>query len=452
MRIFDAATAVMKQGGKRRGANMGILSADHPDIVEFISAKADLTTLSNFNISVGVTDDFMERAAKQQDWPLINPHTNKKVRTMGAHTLFELIVTNAWRTGDPGLIFLDEINRRNPTPHLGRLEATNPCGELPLLPYESCNLGSINLAKMVRGGRIDWDRLAEVTALGVRFLDNVVEANRFPLPEIEAITHGNRKVGLGVMGFADALIQLGIPYDSEEAVDIGERIAAFIFDHAVKASEDLAVKRGAFPNFHDSVYDMTGVPPRRNATVVSIAPTGTISIIAGCSSGIEPLFALAYLRNVMGGVKLLEVNPYFEQALRDRGLHSAELMRKVAEAGSIRGLAELPEDMRRVYVTDFDIRPEWHVRMQAAFQRHCDNAVSKTVNLPADTSVEEVRRIYLLAHELKCKGITVYRYGSRPEQVLTRVEDTTRFELEGQGLLSAEAEYAGGCPGAICPA
>ncbi len=453
MKIFDAATAVMKQGGKRRGANMGILNADHPDIVEFISAKADMTTLSNFNISVGVTDDFMARAAKQQDWPLINPHTKKEVRTVGAHTLFELIVTNAWRTGDPGLIFLDEINRRNPTPHLGRLEATNPCGELPLLPYESCNLGSINLSKVVADGKLDWPKLEQLTRLGVHFLDNVIEANVFPLPEIEKITReGNRKIGLGVMGFADALTLLGIPYDSEEALDRAEKIMSFIYEKAAATSMDLAEKRGVFPNFPGSVYDRPDGPRLRNATLLSIAPTGTISIIAGCSSGIEPLFALAYVRNVMEGTRLLEVNPIFEAVAKKRGFYSSELMQHIARRGSIRRITAAPEDVRRLFVTDWDIAPEWHVRMQAVFQKYSDNSVSKTINLPAEATPEDIQKIYTLAHRLKCKGITVYRYGSKKQQVLTLAGDYPEAAGEPADFVTAASEYSGGCPYGTCPA
>ncbi len=454
MKIFDTATAVMKQGGKRRGANMGILNCDHPDIIEFITAKADLVTLSNFNISVGATDAFMDAVAKREDWPLINPHSQKAVRTLGAHTLFDLMVTNAWHTGDPGLIFLDEINRRNPTPHLGRLEATNPCGELPLLPYESCNLGSINLAKTVTDGKIDWPKLAELTKRGVHFLDNVIEANVFPLPQVEKITRlGNRKIGLGVMGFADALTLLGIPYNSEAALEAAEQIISFIYEKAKDASVELAKKRGVFPNFKGSVYDRPAGPRLRNATVLSIAPTGTISIIAGCSSGIEPLFALAYVRNVMDGTRLLEVNPFFEAVAKERGFYSAELMQRIARQGSLKNIASqsLPEDVRRLFVTDWDITPEWHVRMQAVFQKYSDNSVSKTINLPAEATTEDIRRIYTLAYELKCKGITVYRYGSKKQQVLTLAGDFPEAAAEPTTFVTVASEYAGGCPTGSCP-
>ncbi len=452
MKIFDAATAVMKQGGKRRGANMGIINADHPDIVEFVLAKGDGVTMSNFNISVGATDGFMEAAAQRQNWPLINPRNGRETASANAGELFDMIVDNAWRTGDPGLIFLDEINRRNPTPHLGRLEATNPCGELPLLPYESCNLGSINLARMVSDGQMDWEKLGRVVDITVHFLDNVIEANVFPLPEIERITrNGNRKIGLGVMGFADALVKMGIPYNSEEGLGMGERIIKFIAERAQKASAGLAEKRGVFPNFSGSVYDKPDGPRMRNATVLSIAPTGTISIIAGCSSGIEPLFALAYVRNVMEGTRLLETNPYFEQAARERGFYSPDLMEKIARRGTLEGIEGIPDDIRRAFVTDWDIAPEWHVRMQAVFQKHTDNSVSKTINLPARASPEDIRRIYMLAYELKCKGITIYRYGSKKEQVLTLAGQEKEPAAEPPPYLIAESEFSGGCATATCP-
>jgi ribonucleoside-diphosphate reductase alpha chain len=450
MKIFDAATGVMKQGGKRRGANMGILNADHPDIFEFVQAKSDGVTLSNFNLSVGASDVFLEAALKGKAWPLVNPRTGKEVRTIDAGRLFDMIIDNAWATGDPGLIFLDEINRRNPTPQLGRFEATNPCGELPLLPYESCNLGSINLDKMVADGKIDWTKLEKIVRTAVRFLDNVIEANVFPLPEIEKITRGgNRKVGLGVMGFADALVRLGVPYNSETALETGERIIGFIAEKAKATSEELAGERGSFPNFKGSVYDKPGAPGRRNATVLSIAPTGTISIIAGCSSGIEPLFALAYVRNVMEGTRLLEVNPLFEQTARERRFYSPELMEAIATSGTARDIDGVPQDVRRVFVTDWDIEPEWHVRMQAVFQKHTDNSVSKTVNLPAEATPTDVRSIYNLAYELGCKGITIYRYGSKKQQVLNLAGREAEFDTVP--YVTAESEYSGGCVTGACP-
>jgi ribonucleoside-diphosphate reductase alpha chain len=452
MKIFDAATAVMKQGGKRRGANMGILNADHPDILEFVSAKSDGITLSNFNISVGAADEFMGAVQHGGKWGLINPRTGQEVRSISAGSLFDMIVNNAWRTGDPGLIFLDEINRHNPTPRLGQFEATNPCGELPLLAYESCNLGSINLAKMVTNGQLDWPRIEQVVDHAVHFLDNVIEANVFPLPAIEKITRkGNRKVGLGVMGFADALVKLGIPYNSDEALVMAEGIIKFIAEKARAASARLADKRGAFPNFPGSIYDRPDGPRLRNATILSVAPTGTISIIAGCSSGIEPLFALAFVRNVMEGTSLLETNPVFEQVARERGFYSRELMEEVSRKGSLAGISGIPEDVRRVFVTDWDIEPEWHVRMQAVFQKHTDNSVSKTVNLPAEATPRDIRRVYSLAYELKCKGITIYRYGSKKQQVLSLAGHVPEIATEPVPYVTAESEYAGGCPHGTCP-
>jgi ribonucleoside-diphosphate reductase alpha chain len=420
MEIFDAATGVMKQGGKRRGANMGILNADHPDILEFVEAKSDGVTLSNFNVSVGASDEFMEAVRQGRKWGLTNTRTGEVVRTVDAGGLFDVIVNNAWRTGDPGLIFLDEINRHNPTPQLGKFEATNPCGELPLLPYESCNLGSVNLAKMVSNGRLDWARLERTVNRGVHFLDNVIEANIFPLPAVEQMTRkGNRKIGLGIMGFADALVKLGIPYNSDRALETAGGIIKFVSQKALAASAELAEERGVFPNHAGSIYDRPGSPKLRNATVLSIAPIGTISIIAGCSSGIEPLFALAFVRNVMEGTRLLEINPRFEQVAREKGFYSQELMEEVARKGTLAGISGVPEDIREVFVTDWDISPEWHVRMQAVFQKQTDNSVSKTVNLPPEATPDDIRQICHLAYELKCKGITVYRYGSKKQQVLS---------------------------------
>jgi ribonucleoside-diphosphate reductase alpha chain len=446
MKIFDAATGVMKQGGKRRGANMGILNADHPDIMEFVLAKDDETTLANFNISVGATDEFMEAVKQDTQWALISPRTGKQTHTIKARQLFDQIVNNAWRGGDPGLIFLDEINRHNPTPQLGRLEATNPCGELPLLPYESCNLGSINLSKMVTNGQIDWAKLKQTVQTCVHFLDNVIEASVFPLPEIERMTReGNRKIGLGVMGFADALIEMGIPYNSERALEMAESVMKVMLEEATRASVELAGKRGVFPNFKGSVYDRPGGPRMRNATVLSIAPTGTISIIAGCSSGIEPLFALAFVRNVMEGTRLLEVNPVFERIAHDRGFYSRELMEKIARKGTLQGIEGIPEDIADVMVTDWDIAPEWHVKMQAVFQKYSDNSVSKTVNLPAEATPEDIRHVYTMAHELKCKGITIYRYGSKKDQVLSLPAGFPETSVDQGPFITVDSEYSGGC-------
>jgi len=436
----------MKQGGKRRGANMGILNADHPDIVEFVTAKGDETTLTNFNISVGATDEFMEAVKRDKQWALINPRTGREAGTIKARQLFDQIVNNAWRGGDPGLIFLDEINRHNPTPQLGRLEATNPCGELPLLPYESCNLGSINLSKMISNGRIDRAKLKRTVRTCVHFLDNVIEASRFPIPETERMTReGNRKIGLGVMGFADALIEMGIPYNSEGALEVAESVMKVMLEEATKASAELAEKRGVFPSFRGSVYDRRGGRRLRNATVLSIAPTGTISIIAGCSSGIEPLFALAFVRNVMEGTRLLEVNPAFERIARGRGFYSRELMEKIAQKGTLRGIKGVPGDIADVMVTDWDIAPEWHVKMQAVFQKYSDNSVSKTVNLPAEATPDDIRQVYMLAYELKCKGITIYRYGSKKDQVLSLPASYTETGIDRGPFITVDSEYSGGC-------
>jgi ribonucleoside-diphosphate reductase alpha chain len=440
MRIFDTTTDVIKQGGKRRGANMGMLRADHPDIIEFITSKTKEGFLANFNISVAADDKFMKAVKENGEYELINPRNRKMVKKVSAKDIWNLIITMAWRTGDPGMVFIDEINRHNPTPHIGEIESTNPCGEQPLLPYESCNLGSINLAKMVKDGTINWERLEKIINIAVRFLDNEIDVNKYPLPQIDEITRANRKIGLGVMGFADMLVQLLIPYDSKEALETGEKIMSFIQKKSHAASERLAIERGEFPNFKGSIYKK----PIRNSTITTVAPTGTISIIAGCSSGIEPLFAISFVRNVMEGTKLLEVNPYFEGLVKERGLYSEELMMKIAKTGTLAGIEEVPEDVKRVFVTAFDIAPEWHVRMQAAFQKYCDNAVSKTINFPQDVDINEVEKAFRLAYELKCKGITVYRYGSKAQQVLYLGDVTDRY-------VSADAEYAGGCPAPVCP-
>jgi len=374
---------------------------------------------------VGATDAFMRAVDRDGEYDLVNPRDGRTWARVRAREIFDLITDNAWDSGEPGMLYLDTINRSNPTPRLGPIEATNPCGEQPLLPYEACTLGSVNLARHLvrRNGRwdVDWQKLARTVRLGVHMLDNIVEANYYPVPEIERICRlGNRKIGLGVMGFADLLVRMGIPYDSEEGVATAERVMGFVQQQAHAASEDLAARRGPFPNFLESTYYRPGARPLRNATCTTIAPTGSISIIANCSSGIEPLFALAYVRRVLGGIQLEEeVHPVFLEVARERGFYSADLVHEVAHVGSIQHLKQVPEDVRRVFVTTFDVAPEWHVRMQAAFQRHTDNAVSKTINLPSNASREDTRKAFLLAYRLGCKGITVYRYGSRPLQTLS---------------------------------
>nr|QNO41924.1 vitamin B12-dependent ribonucleoside-diphosphate reductase [Methanosarcinales archaeon ANME-2c ERB4] len=434
MRIFDVTTDVIKQGGRRRGANMGILNVNHPDILNFITSKEKEGVLRNFNISVGVTDDFMEAVKKHRDYELINPRNNECVRSLGADDVFDLIATMAWRTGDPGLVFLDEINAHNPTPKY-RIDSTNPCGEVPLLDWESCNLGSINLSKIVRKNDIDWEKLSDLTVLGVRFLDDVIDANRYPLPRIGEMTRANRKIGLGVMGFAEMLLELGIPYNSDVALDLGRKLMRFMTGVARETSVMLGEERGPFPNIDESIWKGTNM---RNATLTTIAPTGSISIIAGTTSGIEPLFAVSFVRNVLDHARLVEVNPVFERVARERGFYSRDLMIAIAKTGSVQDI-DIPNDVKDLFVTALDIDPDWHVRMQAAFQEHVDNAISKTINLRNDAGTGDVRKAFLLAYELKCKGITIYRYGSKSEQVLSF-----------GGYASAESDYAGGCPDRSC--
>jgi ribonucleoside-diphosphate reductase alpha chain len=420
MRIFNTATEQVKQGGTRRGANMGILRVDHPDIMEFIRCKEREGDLNNFNISVALTEAFMQAVEDDETYDLVAPHTKEVLGTLKAREVFSILVQKAWESGDPGIIFLDRINRDNPTPALGEIESTNPCGEQPLLPYEACNLGSLNLALMVRetGDGVDWDELKRVVHLGVRFLDNVIDASVYPLDRITDMVCSNRKIGLGVMGFADLLYQLNIPYDSHEALNLAEKIMDFIQTESKAASKILAEERAAFPNFPGSVYASRKQGPFRNATTTTIAPTGTLSILAGCSSGIEPLFALSFARHVMDGEKLVESNPYFESAVKAAQCHSPKLMEEVAAKGSIAHISYIPEDIRRTFVTAMDIEPVWHLKMQAAFQKFTDNAVSKTVNLPNSATQEEIHKIYWLAYELGCKGVTVYRDGCKSAQVL----------------------------------
>ncbi|OPY88361.1 MAG: Ribonucleoside-diphosphate reductase NrdZ [Smithella sp. PtaU1.Bin162] len=420
MRVFDVATETIKQGGTRRGANMGILRIDHPDIMSFIMCKADKKQLNNFNISVGLTEAFMKAVEKDENYDLINPRDGQVSGNLNARKVFNRIITQAWENGEPGIVFLDRLNRDNPTPHIGLIESTNPCGEQPLLPYESCNLGSINLGRMVKAGQIDWTRLKEVVNLAVHFLDNVVEVNNYPLPQIKEMTLGNRKIGLGVMGWADMLILLGIPYNTGEAIELARKVMRFINEEGHNASQELAKQRGSFPNFRGSVYDKEGEPPVRNATVTTIAPTGTISIIANASSGVEPLFAVSYVRQVMDNDILVEVHPYFETIAREKGFYSPELMQRIAEHGTLHDMEEIPEDIRNIFVTAHDISPDVHIKMQAAFQEYTDNAVSKTVNFSNGATIQDVAKVYELAYKLDCKGVTIYRDGSRDQQVLSK--------------------------------
>ncbi len=439
MKVFNAATEAVKQGGTRRGANMGVLRIDHPDILDFINCKADNKEITNFNISVGITEAFMEAVESQSDYDLIDPKTKQAVGHLSAEKVFDLVVDHAWKNGEPGIIFLDRLNRDNVTPTQGEIESTNPCGEQPLLPYESCNLGSINLVKMLRktltGYEFDFRLLGETVEQAVHFLDNVIDANNYPLDKIAETTRASRKIGLGVMGWADALLMLGIPYNSDEAVELAERVMGYINTAGHAASSKLAAKRGTFPLF--SVSTLKDGAAMRNATVTTIAPTGTLSIIGGCSSGVEPVFAYAFIRNIMDGTEMIEVNPVLTEKLKELGLYSDRLLRRIASEGTIAHCEEIPQEVRDVFVCSHDIKPIDHIKMQAAFQRHTDNAVSKTVNFPKEATRNEVREAYLLAYKEGCKGVTIYRDGSREEQVL----NIGKVNREG-----ASAQTAVACP------
>lgn len=444
LKVYNASTEAVKQGGTRRGANMGILRVDHPDILEFIDAKKGTGEITNFNLSVAITDTFMEAVAKGEDYILVNPQNASPTGRLDARDVFNRIIQSAWASGEPGIIFIDRMNESNPTPKLGAIESTNPCGEQPLLPYEACNLGSINLSLMIKDGAVDWDELRRVVHLAVRFLDNVIEATRYPVAKIDAMAKGNRKIGLGVMGWAEMLILLNIAYNSEAAVEMARQVMGFINTESKEASVKLAEERGAFPNFSGSIYDLPGQLPVRNATTTTIAPTGTISIISDTSGGIEPLFSIAFTRQILDNDRLIEVNPVFERIAKERGFYSKELIENIADKGSLENLAEVPEDVRKLFVTAHQISPEWHLRMQAAFQEHTDNAVSKTVNFSREATPDEVGEAYQLAFQLGCKGITVYRDGSIENQPMQHGLDNKAKEQPEIALqLSGESHSVG---------
>ncbi|ETW21294.1 adenosylcobalamin-dependent ribonucleoside-diphosphate reductase [Mycobacterium gastri] len=441
LRLYDTAANVVSMGGRRRGACMAVLDAAHPDICDFVTAKAESpSALTHFNLSVGANDAFLRAVEGGGAHRLVNPRTGKTVARMPAAELFDAICQAAHACGDPGLVFLDTINRANPVPARGRIEATNPCGEVPLLPYESCNLGSINLARMIINGHVDWDRLGAVTEVAVRFLDDVIDVSRYPFPELAEAARASRKIGLGIMGLAELLATLGIPYDSDEGVRLAGQVMRRIQRQAHLASGQLAEDRGSFPAFTGSRLARSG--PRRNAQVTSVAPTGTISLIAGTTAGIEPMFAIAFTRAIVGR-HLLEVNPCFDRLARDQGFYRDELIAEIAQRGGVRGYPRLPAEVRAAFPTAAEIAPQWHLRMQAAVQRHVDAAVSKTVNLPAAATVEDVRALYLAAWKAKVKGITVYRYGSRHGQVLS-------YAAPEPVLAQAGTEFSGGCAGRSC--
>jgi ribonucleoside-diphosphate reductase alpha chain len=443
MKVFNSLTEAMKEGGKRRGANMGILEITHPDILEFIACKEKKGELENFNISVGLTEAFMQAVVHDREYELINPRNGETVNHLSARGVFELLVSKAWSSGEPGIIFLDRIENANPTPKAGKLEATNPCGEQPLLPFEACNLGSINISNFIKNGEIDYPRFKKVIHTAVRFLDDVIEMSDYKLAETQKIVSANRKIGLGIMGFADLLFQLNIGYNTDTAVNLAEKISAFLQKEARAASEKLGEERGSFPNFKESIFADSDYKTMRNATVTTIAPAGSISMIADCSSGIEPLFGLVYTKHVLDGSELIYSNKHFEETLKHNSLYSNELMRLISQVGSIQSLKELPADIKSVFVVTDDISPIWHVRMQAAFQKNTDNAVSKTINLPASASLEDVKQAFQAAYSLGCKGITIYRDSSRDRQVLSM---GSRLENESKATIKKNVDIQGQLP------
>lgn len=457
MEVFDVATAAIKQGGTRRGANMGMLRVDHPDILEFIALKLDPTRMQNFNLSVAVSDAFMSAVAAGARYDLVNPRTGAVTTTLDARRVFDAIANAAWAVGDPGIVFIDRINDLHPTPDIGLIEATNPCGEQPLLPFESCTLGSINLGRLVKADDLDWTIFGAIVRDSVRFLDDVIDVNRYPLSEIERATKATRKIGLGIMGWADALVALDIPYDSDAAIELAHRVAKFLEDESLAASAELAEQRGPFPAWRGSRWEVEGHRPLRNATTTTIAPTGTISIIAGCSSGIEPLYALAYTRRVLDGAELAEVNPAFERLATERGIASPELFAHIAETGGVADNPAVPHDLQRRFLTAHEIPIQTHVRIQAAFQRYVHSAVSKTINLPKTATSVDVKAAFQLAYELGCKGITVYRDGSRDRQVLVTGQRSTDGDTGprcadcGSGLIiQARCQLCRHCGWSVC--
>jgi len=456
LKVFNSATDAVKQGGTRRGANMAILNVDHPQIMEFIICKENTQELTNFNLSVGITEKFMKAVYEDSEYELISPHTKKVIKKLKARDVFDLIVKMAHQNGEPGIIFLDRINRHNPTPNIGEIESTNPCGEQPLLPNEACNLGSLNLAGMIKNNKFDWVILKKATRDAVDFLDSVIDMSKFPLPEIDEMVKSNRKIGLGVMGWADLLFLLKIPYNSDKAIKLAEQVMEFVDYHSKVRSIELAEEKGAFKNFKGSIYETKKLIREdlkmdwkelnriiankgiRNATTTTIAPTGTISMICNTSGGVEPQFSLVYVKNVMDGNKLLYINPHFEKAIKDAGIYSKTLMEKVAEEGSVAHIDEIPKEIRKIYVTSHDISPKWHIRMQSAFQKYVDNAVSKTINFTKEATKEDIKMAYELAYELGCKGVTVYRDGSRENQVLNVGKEIKETKTNGHRVAPRE--------------